>query len=99
MVSVVEKVKGFFGSLGKKISSVFGTLKRKIGGVFGKKTRSHRKKAAPVAPAPAAPAPAAPAPAPAPAPTVAGPTQTAGRKLRKKNMNRMKFYKPKTRRR
>ena len=99
MASIVQKLKGFFGALGQRVSSAFCTLKSKVKGIFSKKAVTRRKKKAPVpAPVPApAPAPVAP-PAPvasAPAP----PTQTAGRKPRAKNMRKMKFYKPKTRKR
>jgi hypothetical protein len=107
MASIVQKLKGFFGSIGKGVSNTYYTLKGTLGGVFSKKTATRKKKKAAVVKAPAAapaPAPAsAPVPAPAPAASApaapASPTQSAGRKPRAKNMRKMKFYKPKTRKR
>ncbi len=90
MSSFIQGIKQFFIKLKNGIQSIT----RKL---FGKKKSGSRKKR--VAPAPP-PAPAsAPAPAPAP-PAPPAPTQgpaapqTAGRKMRAKNLRRMKFYKP-----
>ena len=105
MASIVRNLKGFFGSLGRSVRDAFYTVKGKVGGVFSKKAVTRKKKVKAAVPAPATPAPAASAPAPAApapaasAPAPAPPTQSAGRKPRAKNMRKMKFYKPKTRKR
>jgi len=92
MTSFIQGIKQFFGKLKNGIQSI-------TRNVFGKKKSASRKKrvaAPPPAPAPPA-APAAPAPPAPPAPPAAqGPAapQAAGRKMRAKNLRRMKFYKP-----
>ena len=90
MSSFIQGIKQFFGKLKNGIQSIT----RKL---FGKKKSASRKKRVAAPP----PAPAAPAPPPAPAaPAAPAPTQgpaapqAAGRKMRAKNLRRMKFYKP-----
>jgi len=84
MTSFIQGIKQFFGKLKNGIQSI-------TRNVFGKKKSASRKKRV----APPAPAPPAP-PAPPAAPAAQGPAapQAAGRKMRAKNLRRMKFYKP-----
>ena len=78
MSSFIQGIKQFFGKLKNGIQSIT----RKL---FGKKKSASRKKRVAAPP----PAPAAPAPTQGPAAP-----QAAGRKMRAKNLRRMKFYKP-----
>lgn len=85
LTTVASTVKKLFG----KVKSAVSGVTRKL---FGKKARASRKKKNIPANAPVAP----PAPVAAPVPAPAGPVapQAAGKKMRAKNLRRMKFYKP-----
>jgi hypothetical protein len=93
MQAVTRKVKAAVG----KVASVFKGLFSRVKCLFVKKAKKSRRKPKVVLPA-AAPAPApapvpAPAPAPGPAAPAPAPTQAAGKKMRARNLKKMKFYK------
>ena len=88
MQAVTRKVKAAVRKVVSVVKGLFGRVKS----VFVKKAKTSRKRKVAAAPVPApAPAPAA-APAPAPVAPTAGP-QAAGRKMRMRNLKKMKFYK------